>query len=152
MLRFPDLIQRHGSALIRAGLGDPRLEALVEAAEDGAVLEKAALTTILAEQGFPIPAPGDYAEMPFGFLRDDLPEHDARRELEQAAALLIERPALEVALANATARFESELSDGAYAEQQRLLKRKLEFDTRLRQMAGQRASGQPDQAPQPTAE
>jgi DNA primase len=152
MLRFPDLIMRHGNALIHAGLGDPRLESLVEAAENGAPLEKAALTTILAEQGFPVPAPGDYAEMPFGFLRDDLPEPDARRELEQAAALLIERPALEAALASATARFESELSDGAYAEQQRLLKRKLEFDTRLRQMAGQRASGQPGQAPQPMAE
>ena len=58
--------------------------------------------------------------------------------LAQAVGLLVERPALEAALADATARFESDLSEGAYAEQQRLLKRKLEFDARLRQMASAR--------------
>ena len=48
--------------------------------------------------------------------------------------MLVERPVLEAALQAATARFDAD-PDGAFAEQQRLLKRKLEFDTRLRQMA-----------------
>jgi DNA primase len=78
--------------------------------------------------------------MPFGFLRDDLSPEQAREELAQAVGLLVERPALEAALAAATTRFEADLSDGAYAEQQRLLKRKLEFDARLRQMASARGA------------
>jgi len=152
LMRFPDLLGIHGPALGRAALPDPRFEALADAIEDGAPLETGPLGTILVQQGFVAPAPEDYAAMPFGFLRDDLPDLDARRELEQAVALLVERPALETALAAATARFEAELSDGAYAEQQRLLKRKLEFDARLRQMAGQRAAGPAGQAPQTVAD
>jgi DNA primase len=53
--------------------------------------------------------------------------------LAEAIALLVEAPAIEAALAAATARFEVD-PEGAFAEQQRLLKRKLEFDARLRQM------------------
>lgn len=79
--------------------------------------------------------------MRFGFLADAIPPEQARAELAQAIGLLVERPALEAALAAATRRFESDLSEGAYAEQQRLLKRKLEFDARLRQMASARAGG-----------
>ena len=51
----------------------------------------------------------------------------------------LEQP-IGAALAAATARFEQDLSEGAYAEQQRLLKRKLEFDSRLRQMASARSA------------
>ena len=72
--------------------------------------------------------------------RPDVPTDQAAEELAQAVALLVERPALEAALAAATDRFEHELSEGAFAEQQRLLKRKLEFEARLGQMAS-RASG-----------
>jgi DNA primase len=150
LLLHPDLIARSSVALSR--LPDPRFEVLTEAIEDGAKLETAALATILATRGFTAPAPEEYAAMRFGFLHGDLPPEQAREELVQAVGLLIERPALEAALAQATARFESDLSDGAYAEQQRLLKRKLEFDARLRQMASQRGSGPSGQAPQTVAE
>jgi len=53
--------------------------------------------------------------------------------------MLVEKPAIETALAEATARF-AEDPEGAYAEQQRLLKRKLEFERRLMQMAATRAN------------
>jgi DNA primase len=56
--------------------------------------------------------------------------------LAEAASLLVERPALETALAAATARFATD-PEGAFAEQQRLLKRKLEFESRLRHITGQ---------------
>ena len=78
--------------------------------------------------------------LPFSFLAPDAEETDARSALANAVGLLIERPALEAAVAKATARFESD-PEGAFAEQQRLLKRKLEFEARLGQMAQQRAAG-----------
>ena len=49
--------------------------------------------------------------------------------LATAVAMLVEEPMLEAAIMAATERFDFE-------EQQRLVKRKLEFDSRLRQMAG----------------
>jgi len=63
-------------------------------------------------------------------------------ELPMAVALLVERPALEAALADATARFEQTFEQDAFEEQQRLLKRKLEFERRLGQMASERAAAQ----------
>ena len=140
LLRFPDEILRNGDALVQAQLADPRFDALVDAAENGEPLEMAALATILAGRGLAAPAPEEYASLRFGFLADDIPPEQARAELAQAIGLLVERPALEAALAAATARFEQDLSEGAYAEQQRLLKRKLEFDSRLRQMASARSA------------
>ena len=140
LLRFPGEILRHGDALVQAQLADPRFDALVDAAENGEPLEMAALATILAQRGLAAPAPDEYASLRFGFLADEIPPEQAREELAQAIGLLVERPALEAALAAATARFEQDLSEGAYAEQQRLLKRKLEFDSRLRQMASARSA------------
>lgn len=140
LLRFPGEILRHGDALVQAQLADPRFDALVDAAENGEPLEMAALATILVQQGLAAPAPDEYASLRFGFLADEIPPEQAREELAQAIGLLVERPALEAALAAATARFEQDLSEGAYAEQQRLLKRKLEFDSRLRQMASARSA------------
>ena len=53
--------------------------------------------------------------------------------------MLVERPALESAIVAATARFETD-PEGAFAEQQRLRKRKLEIESRLGQMARKRAA------------
>lgn len=139
LLRFPDQIGRHAEALGQAGLADPRFDVLLDAADSAVTLEIGAMEPILAERGMAAPTPEEYAAMRFGFLANAIPPEQARAELAQAIGLLVERPALEAALAAATKRFESDLSEGAYAEQQRLLKRKLEFDARLRQMASARA-------------
>jgi len=139
LLRFPDQIERHAEALGQARLDDPRFDVLLDAADSAAPLEKDGMEPILAQRGMAAPTPEEYAAMRFGFLADATPPDQARAELAQAIGLLVERPALEAALAAATKRFESDLSEGAYAEQQRLLKRKLEFDARLRHMASARA-------------
>ena len=139
LLRFPDQIARHAEALGQAGLADPRFDALLDAADSAVTLEIGHMEPILGQRGMAAPTPEEYAAMRFGFLADATPPDQARAELAQAIGLLVERPALEAALAAATKRFESDLSEGAYAEQQRLLKRKLEFDARLRQMASARA-------------
>ena len=146
LLRHPPELARHAEALWQAGLADPRFAVLADAVDGGAALETEALATILAARGLAAPNPDEYAALPFGFLAEDTPPDQAREDLAQAVALLVERPALERALAEATRQFERDLSEGAYAEQQRLLKRKLDFDSRLRQMAAAR-SGAPGGAP-----
>jgi DNA primase len=76
----------------------------------------------------------------FSFLLEGADPGTAREDLAEAVALLVERPALEAAIAEATARFDSD-PEGAFAEQQRLRKRKLEIEQRLGQMARKRAAG-----------
>lgn len=146
LLRYPGELARHADALAHAPLDDPRFAALVDAVDDGQPLESAGLRTILAGRGLAPPAPDEYASLRFGFLAEGAPPEAALADLAQAIALLVERPALDAALAEATARFERDLSEGAYAEQQRLLKRKLAFDARLRQMASARAAASDDAA------
>ncbi|WP_120717918.1 DNA primase [Tsuneonella amylolytica] len=142
LLRFPDQIMIHAEPLSRFARADtrtgPAFETLIEAAE---MLDPGESAPISAPHGFaPPPDSNRYA-----FLLEGADPRAAREDLAEAVSLLVERPALEAALAAATARFESD-PEAAFAEQQRLLKRKLAFDKRLGQMASRRAAGaaQPD--------
>ena len=74
----------------------------------------------------------------FSFLVEGSDPDEAREDLAEAVALLVERPALDAAIKAATARFDHD-PEGAFAEQQRLRKRKLEIVERLGQMARKRA-------------
>jgi DNA primase len=134
----------HGEQLARARFDDPRQAALIGALLDccdgTGPLETAAIDTILAQRDLRIPTAGDYAGLQAAFLDPAGNRVAAIAELGEAVALLVERPALDAALADATARLEREFTDETYAEQQRLLKRKLEFAARLRQMASARAA------------
>ena len=124
--------------LAREPGNDPRLRALfhadpvIEAAE---LLEPGAETPISVPQGF-APPPDNSR---FTFLDEGADPRAAREDLAEAVALLVERPALEAALAAATARFATD-PEAAFAEQQRLLKRKLAFEKRLGLMASRRAA------------
>ena len=132
--RFPGEAERHGEDLADLAERDAktapainRLFSLLDALESHG--EK------------PIsPAAGHIASPDknrFAFLREGTDPQVAREMLAEAVSLLVDRPALEAALAAATARFETD-PEGAFAEQQRLLKRKLEFEARLGQMASMR--------------
>ena len=138
LIRWPTQIRRHAEALARTPELDPRFFALLECC-DAATLETEALATILRENGLEVPGTAEYSGLRFGFLAPEANAEQAAVELGQAIDLLVERPVLEAALAEATARFEQELSEESFAEQQRLLKRKLEFESRLRQMATRQA-------------
>ena len=91
----------------------------------------------------PISLTQDFAPPPdssrYAFLDEGADPRAAREDLAEAVSLLVERPALEAALAAATARFETD-PEAAFAEQQRLLKRKLAFEKRLGLMASRRAA------------
>jgi len=136
LTRFPDQIMHHADSLERFAASDPKIapaiDSLIEAAE---VLEPGDTSPILSQDGN-LAAPD---ETRFSFLREGIDPKAARDDLAEAVSLLVERPALEAALAAATARFETD-PEGAFAEQQRLLKRKLEFETRLGQMVSERAA------------
>jgi DNA primase len=152
LLRWPGEISRHAESLASAELADPRFGALLDAAETGQRLESEHLATILAQRGLAVPVSEDYGGARFGFLAEGVEAAQAAVELAQAVGLLIERPALSAALAEATVRFERDLSKEAYAEQQRLLKRKLEIEARVMQMAGASGEGTAQRAAKRMAE
>ena len=134
---IPDQIARHAEALLeprarRAAAGPARSTSLLEAAErlnPGAAphIGVAAL----------LKPPPDSSR--FSFLVEGTDPQAAREDLAEAVSLLVERPALEAAIAAATARFETD-PEGAFAEQQRLRQRKLEIESRLGHMARKRAA------------
>lgn len=136
LLRHPGEIARHESALSRFAARDrnvgPAIDSLLAAAE---MLDSHAQSPISLPEGLPAPP----ANTRFAFLDKGTDPVNAREDLAEAVSLLVERPALEAALAEATARFETD-PEGAFAEQQRLLKRKLEFEARLGHMASRRAA------------
>ena len=137
LARFPAEIPRHADALARLTPTNlefaAAIDTLLEAAEMLEAGEETPISAIID-----LAAPPDNAR--FTFLREDTDPQAAREELSEAVALLVERPQLECALAAATERFEQTFDDAAFAEQQMLLKRKLEFEARLGQMATKRAA------------
>jgi len=134
--RHPDQIARHSETLLQLAAADPRTQAAVDQ-----LLEQA--QALEAHGKCPISAPDLLAPPPgnsrFSFLEEGHNPDDVREDLAEALTLLVERPALEIAIRAATARFDED-PEGAFAEQQRLRKRKLEIEGRLGQMARRRAA------------
>jgi len=140
LLRMPHMLPRFAEALSGTPGLDPRFGVLLDCCDADQPLESAALATILKENGAGPPAPTDYAGFRFGFLDTATDPEQSEAELAQAMLLLIERPVLDAALQAATERHERDFTEETFAEQQRLRERKLEFDSRLRQMATRQAS------------
>ncbi len=135
-------IARHADSLVRLQPEDSAtgalLDELLTLADGGEPLETTALQPILIERGLRLPSAQDYAGLRFGFLAGSSAQ--AIDELAEAVALLVELPAVEQALAQANQRFETELSDDSFAEQQRLRKRRVDLFGRLEQMNRARAA------------
>jgi DNA primase len=133
--RHPDQIARHAEALLSLAPAEPQLARAIDALLDHSEgLEGGALAPISGAAS--LTPPPDSSR--FSFLVEGTDPQTAREDLAEAVALLVERPALEHAIAAATARFETD-PEGAFAEQQRLRQRKLEIESRLGQMARKRA-------------
>ena len=144
-VRFPEALPRHLDALARLSSSDPRMAALIdvllELGDGGQVVDRAHIATILAGRKLLPPAIQDYAGLPFAFLAESAEPAEARADLAEAMALLVERPALEAALAAAERRF-AEDPEGAWAEQQRLLQTRLALERRMMQRATARAGAE----------
>ncbi len=124
-IRHPQLIARHADMLARSAGLDPRFDLLLDAADAASPLDSAALTTIFESQGLAPPAPGDYARVPYPFVSDDADGALVADALAAAVAMLVEEPAIDAAIEDATTRFD-------IAEQQRLRLRRDELAERLR--------------------
>jgi DNA primase len=146
LIAQPQEIARHADVLARLVPEDAGMAALLDALigltelprNATQPLESSDVLTILAKRGFKAPAADDYAGMRFGFL--DGKADAAAEELAEAVGLLVGLPAVEAALAEATQRHEAEFSDETFAEQQRLLQRRLALLARLGQMGRTRAA------------
>lgn len=136
LMRFPDEALRHAEQLGRFAQLDPKAGPAVDAVLEAVEMLEPGETLPISSLDGPV-APPDNTR--FAFLGQGIDPQVAREQLAEAVALLVERPALEAALAAATARFETD-PEGAFVEQQRLLKRKLEFERRLGQMSSRRAA------------
>ena len=153
LVAAPSEIARHAEALAHLVPADPDMAALLDALLDslldsaavpdsdsgadsrGDSLESAGLGPILAARGVRLPGAGDYAGLPFGAIAGG----DAGL-IAEAVELLVEMPRVEAAIAEATARAEYELSEESFAEQQRLVQRRLALRARLGQMGRARAA------------
>jgi len=138
----PQALARHSETLARIHPAHPDMAALLDTllvfSESGEPLESAALRPILEARQLRLPTADDYDGLRFGFLSGQ--SATALDELAEAIELIVELPAVELALTQATERFETEISDESFAEQQRLLQRRLALLARLGQMGRTRAS------------
>ena len=136
LARHPDQIARHEEALVQLAGSDRNVATAVHALLD--------LAESLDSQGpAPISAPIGLPALPdrnhYAFLHEGTSPDDAREDLAEAVSLLVERPALEAALAAATLRFEHD-PEGSIAEQARLRERLLALDARLKRFGRRRAA------------
>ena len=138
LLRHPGEIARHAEPLTRLARLDPKaapaIESLIELSE---TLDSHAPNAISLEQGYPAP-PEDQR---FAFLKEGTSPGEAREELAEAVSLLVQKPALEAAMAATIARFDED-PEGSFAEQARLRQQLTTVDERLKAF-GRRKAGAP---------
>jgi DNA primase len=136
LARFPHQIARHAEALSTLARLDreaaPVIESLFELAE---TLDSREPTAICNAQGQPAPP----ADIRYAFLHEGNDPGAACEELAEAVSLLVERPALEAALAATISRFDSD-PEGSFAEQTRLRAQLSAIEERLKAFGRRKAS------------
>jgi DNA primase len=136
LARYPGQIARHAealSALARsAPEAAPQIESLFELAE---TLDSRAATAICNDQGQPAPP----ADIRYAFLDEGNDPGAACEELAEAVSLLVERPALEAALAATIARFDAD-PEGSFVEQTRLRAQLNAVEERLKAFGRRKAA------------
>ena len=137
LILHPATTEAHAEALAGLSLGDPILErirdTLIDAAFTGRSLEGGEARSILAEAGLG-PAADELCRtngLAFSFLRGDADPSRAERDLGEAIDVLVTRPVIEQALAEATRAFETTTDEAGFAEQQRLTREKQDVERRL---------------------
>jgi DNA primase len=137
LVLHPASAAAHAEVLAGLTLGDPVLErirdALIDAAFAGRSLEGNDAHSILAKAGLG-PAAEDLCRtngLAFSFLRGDADPSRATRDLGEAIDVLVTRPVIEQALADATRAFGNTTDEASFAEQQRLTREKQDVERRL---------------------
>jgi len=136
LARHPQEIARHAEALARLARSEPEaascIEKLFELAE---TLDSHGAHAICRPSGQPAPS----ADIRYAFLDEGTDPDEARAQLAEAVSLLVERPALEAALAATIARFDSD-PEGSFAEQARLRTRLMAIEERLKAFGRRKAA------------
>ena len=136
LARHPGEIARHEDALLSLARRDPN----VAPAIDALLILSESLDSVGAPPiSGPIGLPAHPDRNHYAFLHEGTSPDHAREDLAEAVSLLVERPALEAALAAATLRFEHD-PEGSIAEQARLRERLLALDARLKRFGRKRAA------------
>jgi DNA primase len=136
LARFPQEITRHTEALSALARHDRKAAALIESLfELAEMLDSQAATAICDKSGQPAPP----ANIRYAFLDEGTSTGDSCEELAEAVSLLVERPALEAALAATIARFDSD-PEGSFAEQTRLRAQLMTVDERLKAFGRRKAA------------
>ncbi|MBO9715163.1 DNA primase [Sphingomonas sp.] len=138
LIRHPAEIARHmevlGSLRSASGALGKLFEAVIEVALEDRELDSAGIVTILRRSGFDTVA-GDLLRadsLPFSFTRGgEVDTVRAREDLDEAIAVMVAQPAVDAALAEATAQVAARFTDEAFARQVALLQKRQELEARL---------------------
>jgi DNA primase len=137
LIRHPAEIARHMEVLGSLKLADSALGRLFESVVDLAVedqaLDSEGLLTILAKSGFDNIASDLLRadQLSLSFTQKDAEPVRAREDLDEAIAVLVARPEVDAALAEATSALKARYSDEAFERQVSLVKEQQALDTRL---------------------
>ncbi|PCG08242.1 DNA primase [Sphingomonas ginsenosidimutans] len=140
LLRHPAEIARHMEVLGSLKLADGALGRVFEAVVDVALadtraapLDSGRLVTILAQSGFDTIAHDLLRAdaMPYSFTRADADAKQAREDLDEAIAILVTRPEVDAALAEATSAMMERFTDEAFQRQVALVNEQRALDQRL---------------------
>lgn len=141
LLRHPSMILACGEALSMLRIDDQQLDSLrlilLDAAYDGVMLDSDALIPICDSAGLGELAASlmDSNGLAFSFTRRQADAEIARRDLGMAIEALAARPALDAALAAATARLAEKWDESGFAEQMRLVEALGDADRKLAALA-----------------
>ncbi len=137
LIRHPAEIARHMEVLGSLKLADGALGRLFEAVVDLALEERALdsgrLITILATSGLgQITTDLLRADAtPYSFTQDGADPERASADLDEAIAIMVARPEVDAALAQATSELEISASDEAFQRQMELLREQRALEVRL---------------------
>lgn len=137
LIRHPDVICRHIDDLGRLAIKDADLATLLDTMVDVALeqhtLDSDGLLTILASSGFDSIARTLLRpdQLSCSFTQRNAEPARARDDLDEVMAILVARPEVDAALAEATAAMQSDFTDEAFARQVALVKEKQTLDARL---------------------
>ncbi|HTG38176.1 DNA primase [Sphingomonas sp.] len=141
LIRHPAEIARHMEVLGSLRLADGALarafEAVVDLALEDQALDSTRLVTILAGSGFDQVA-SDLLRadaLPFSFTQAGADDARAAADLNEAIAVMVARPRVDAALAEATSAMAAHFTGDALARQQALLQEQQRLKARLEKLA-----------------
>ena len=122
-----------GSLKLADGALGRLFEAVVDLAVEDQALDSEGLLTILAKSGFDIIASDLLRadQLSCSFTQKGAEPARAREDLDEAIAILVARPEVDAALADATATLQARYSDEAFERQVSLVKEQQALDARL---------------------